>query len=498
LAESDSLSEAVQVGGNVHAVTHPPLRESAPLLDAYLTYREAHSTPFTLPGHKQRAGRLDSGLGVCVDTDVPLGGGLDEIKHTKNVLPISETLAAKLWDGDWARFSSNGSTHANQAILLSLGQPGDRVVISRTAHRSMLIGLVLAGLEPVWVAPEINVATGLPIGIDPSIVASLLGEHDARAVVAIEPGYLGTLSRVDELATVAHAHGVPLVVDQAWGGHLGFHPDVPRHALQLGADAMIISIHKALPGMSGAALAVARTGLLDHSRLEQGFDAELTTSPAGAILASCDGVRALIQMRGEELIGEMIQRAAHLRSRLIAVFGSQIVLSPIDFPAGRFDPSKIVVRTSVIGADGVDVEQDLIKQGIRLEMTDRDTIVAILGLVDSDEEIETLSAALIESLTRRAGAPRPVVTAFSWTVMPETIRSIREAFFAPVEMVSAKQAVGRISADLISPYPPGVPVVAPGELITASIVAGLNNCLSQGTRVAYATDPTLQHFRVLA
>jgi arginine decarboxylase len=407
-------------------------------------------------------------------------------------------LAAQLWGGDWARFTCNGSTHANQAILLSMAQPGNRVVISRTAHRSMLIGLVLAGLEPVWVAPEIDTATGLPIGIDPKVVASLLREHDARGVIAIEPGYLGTLSRVDELATVAHAHGVPLVVDQAWGGHLGFHPDVPRHALQLGADAMIISIHKALPGISGAAMAVARTGLLDHSRLEQGFDAGLTTSPAGAILASCDGVRALVETRGEELIGAMIQRAAHLRSRLIAVFGSEIVLSPIDFPVGRFDPSKIVVRTSIIGADGVYVEQDLLDQGIRLEMTDRDTIVAILGLVDSDEEIETLSGVLIESLTRHSGPPRPMTTAFSWTVMPETVRSIREAFFAPVEMVTAKHAVGRISADLISPYPPGVPVVAPGELITASIVAGLKDSLSHGTRVAYATDPTLNHFRVLA
>ncbi len=479
-------------------MTKRPLRESAPLLDAYLTYTEQHSTPFTLPGHKQRAARLDVGLGACVDSDVPLGGGLDEIKHTKNVLPVSEALAAKLWGGEWARFTSNGSTHANQAILLSMARPGDRVVISRTAHRSMLIGLVLAGLEPVWVAPEIDSATGLPTGIDPIVVASLLRSNDAHGVIAIEPGYLGTLSRVDELAIVAHAHGVPLIVDQAWGGHLGFHPAVPRHALQLGADAMIISIHKALPGISGAAMAVARTGLLDHSRLEQGFDAGLTTSPAGAILASCDGVRALMEERGEELVGELIHRAAHLRSRLIAVFGSEIILSPIDFPEGRFDPSKIVVRTGVIGADGVRVEQDLLAAGIRLEMTDQDTIVAIMGLVDSDEEIEVLSDALIESLTRRAGTPRSPVTAFSWSIVPETVRSIREAFFAPVEMVSAKRAIGRISADLISPYPPGVPVVAPGELITAPIVAGLKECLSHGTRVAYATDPALKEFRVLA
>jgi len=479
-------------------VTNRPLRETAPLLDSYLTYLEQHSTPFTLPGHKQRAARLDAGLSRCVDNDVPLGGGLDEVKHTKNVLPESEALAAKLWGGDWARFTSNGSTHANQAILLSMAEPGDRVVISRTAHRSMLVGLVLAGLEPIWVMPEIDTATGFPTGIDPTKVDSLLHANNARGVIAIEPGYLGTLSRVDELAAVAHAHGVPLVVDQAWGGHLGFHPEVPRHALQLGADAMIISIHKALTGISGAAMAVARTGLLDHSRLEQGFDAGLSTSPSGAVLASCDGSRALVQERGEELIGQMIHRAAHLRSRLIAVFGSQIILSPIDFAEGRFDPSKIVVRTSSVGVDGIEVENDLLAKGIRLEMTDQDTIVAMMALVDTDEEIEFLADALIESISKRAGNPRPPVTAFSWSVVPETVRSIREAFFAPVEMVSAERAIGRISADLISPYPPGVPVVAPGELITSAIVVGLKECLAQGTRVAYATDPTLEKFRVLA
>ena len=152
----------------------------------------------------------------------------------------------------------------------------------------------------------------------------------------------------------------------------------------------------------------------------------------------------------------------------------------------------------VYGADGVAVEQDLLAKGIRLEMTDQDTIVAIMGLVDSDEEIEVLAEALILSLSERAGTPRPAVTAFSWSIVPEKVRSLREAFFAPVEMVSAVRAIGRISADLISPYPPGVPVVAPGEIITAPIVLGLQECLALGTRVAYATDPTLKQFRVLA
>ncbi|MEY4497648.1 MAG: hypothetical protein RLZZ364_953, partial [Actinomycetota bacterium] len=141
------------------------LRDSAPLLDAYLSYFESSRTPFTIPGHKQRAARLDAGLGAVVDSDTPLYGGLDEIKLTNQTLKMAEALAAQLWGADFARFSTGGSTHANQAIVLALGSPGDKVAVSRTAHRSILSALVLAGLEPIWMSPEIDSATGVPIGI---------------------------------------------------------------------------------------------------------------------------------------------------------------------------------------------------------------------------------------------------------------------------------------------------------------------------------------------
>jgi lysine decarboxylase len=141
------------------------LRASAPLLDAYLSYFEGDLTPFTIPGHKQRASQIDEGLGALVDTDIPLYGGLDEIKLTNQILKRSESLAAQLWGADYARFSTGGSTHANQAVILALGKPGDKVALSRTAHRSVLSALVIAGLEPIWLTPEIDATTGVPLGI---------------------------------------------------------------------------------------------------------------------------------------------------------------------------------------------------------------------------------------------------------------------------------------------------------------------------------------------
>jgi lysine decarboxylase len=270
------------------------LRNIAPLLDAYLSYFERKRSPFTIPGHKQRASRLDAGLGALVDSDVPLYGGLDEIKLTNKVLAQAEKLAADFWGADFARFSTGGSTHANQAVILALGKPGDKVAISRTAHRSVLSALVLAGLEPLWLTPEIDSATGVPIGIPVSELERVLPEKPI-ALLLTEPGYLGTLSDISALVTLAHSQSMPVIIDAAWGGHFGFHKDMPAHVLQMGADALITSVHKALPGYSASALLLAQTTFLSAERLEQSFETTHTTSPAGAPLASIDATRALLQ-----------------------------------------------------------------------------------------------------------------------------------------------------------------------------------------------------------
>jgi arginine decarboxylase len=472
------------------------LRKSAPLLDAYLAYFESARTPFTIPGHKQKTSALDAGLGAVVDSDTPLYGGLDEIKLTNQTLKSAESLAAKLWGADYARFSTGGSTHANQAIIFALGQPGDKVAVSRTAHRSVLSALVLAGLEPIWMSPEIDTATGVPIGISATELAKALTEKPI-AVLLTEPGYLGTISDLTALIALAHAQSVPVILDAAWGGHFGFHPQLPQHALQLGADALITSTHKALPGYSASALLLARTTLLSAERLEQSFETTHTTSPAGAPLASIDGVRALLQTRGEELIDSLLTNVHRFKELVQAEFALQIFLYPNDFPAGRFDPSKIVLRVQQLGASGVEIEQDLQSAGIRVEMADRDTIVFLATIADVQADFDSLADALIPILKRRQEQRRESATALSWSVVPQRAISMREAYFAKTELVSAATAIGRISADLIAPYPPGVAVVAPGEVLTAQIVEGLSASRAAGVRIAYATDSTLAKYRVV-
>ncbi len=472
------------------------LRDRAPLLDAYLSYFESKRTPFTIPGHKQRASLLDPALGAIVDSDTPLYGGLDEIKLTNQTLKKAESLAANLWGADFARFSTGGSTHANQALILALGAPGDKVAISRTAHRSVLSALVLAGLEPIWMSPDIDDATGVPIGISSTELSRALSENPI-AVLLTEPGYLGTLSDLPALISLAHQKQVPVILDAAWGGHFGFHPALPRHALQLGADALITSVHKALPGYSASALLLARTELLNADRLEQSFETTHTTSPAGAPLASIDGVRALLEIRGHQLLETLLHNVENFKEQVQREFALPIFLYPSDFPEGRFDPTKIVLRVQQLGASGVEIERELQAHQIRVEMADRDTIVFLATIADNAEDFDRLVDVLIPILKRHQQQRRESATALSWSVAPQRGISMREAYFAQTEMVAAADAIGRISADLIAPYPPGVAVVAPGEILTQEIVEGLSTAKSAGVRIAYATNATLQSYRVV-
>lgn len=464
------------------------LRADAPLLDAWLRFLEQAPTPFTVPGHKQRP----EIIGDVVAGDVPLYGGLDTMKLSTGVLFDAEQRAARLWGADYCRFSVGGSTHANQALALAVAGDGDKVVVSRTLHRSMLLGLVLAGLSPVWVRPEMDPATGLPLGVPPTSVAAALAAHpDAKAVFVGDPSYVGTVGDVAGLADVAHAHGVPLVVDAAWAAHFGFHPELPPHALALGADAMVTSAHKSLPAYSQGALILACTERLDPDRLDAGVEATATTSPAGSILASIDASRALLERDGEALLGGVIAANAAARDRLRRVDGLVVLGGP------NVDPLKLTLLLSGTGANGNDVEQDLLSLGMPVESADRDVLIAIVTLADTSEALMNLADAIAESIERHRGPRRALVEPAVYTVDAVSVVPPRQAFFSPTETIPMADALGRVCAELIAPYPPGVPVLGPGEEITPAAVAALQQARGAGIRIAYAADPTLATIRVM-
>jgi lysine decarboxylase len=470
------------------------LRKDAPLLDAWLAFRSAGSAPFTTPGHKRRP----SLVGSVVRDDIPLYGGVDTVRQRGALLAQADRRLARLWGADWGRISVGGSTHGNQTLALALCRPGDEVIVTRTLHRSLLLGMVLVGVTPVWVRPEVEPITGLPTLVPVDRLARAFAEHPAsRAVFLVEPTYVGTLSDVRGHAAVAHAHGVPVAVDQAWGAYFGFHPELPRHALQAGADALVTSAHKTLPAYTQSALVLARTERIDADRLDRAFEATATTSPSGTIAASADAARALLERDGEKLLGHLLEIVDHARQRLREVRG--VVLLD-DVVGGRvgLDRAKLAINVSATGASGLVLEEDLIAAGTPVEFADRDTVVPIVTMNDDLETVGRFVAALRASIERHRSAPRTVRPSIAWTVEPRVVLSPRDAYFAPHVTVSAEDAVGRVSAELVAPYPPGIPVLAPGERITGEAIEGLRQALADGTQVRYAADPTLRTFQVVA
>jgi arginine decarboxylase len=469
------------------------LRRDAPLLDAWLTFTEqvqaGELLPMGVPGHKQRQDLV----GSVVAGDAPFYGGLDTIKHADVLRADGEARAARLWGADWCRFSVAGSTHGNQALALAVGSPGQEVIITRILHRSLLLGLVLAGLRPVWVRPEMDPGSGLPAAVAVDTVRDALAAHPGACAVFLgDPSYVGTIGDLAGHAAAAHEAGVPLVVDAAWAAHLGFHPDLPLHAIAAGADAMVTSAHKALPAYTQGALVLARTGLLDAARLDRAFEATHTTSPTGSIMASIDAARALLARDGKDLCARLLRSVAAAKQRLRQVPGLDVLDGP------GVEPTKLVVLLAGTGANGYAVENDLVAAGMMVEMADRDTLVPIPVLADDEDQVATFVEAMIEAIERHRSAPRHLESAAAWSVVPQTILAPREAFFAPNETVAADAAVGRVSAELIAPYPPGVPVLAPGELITAQALNALREVRADGGRIAYAADPSLATLQVIA
>jgi arginine decarboxylase len=470
----------------------------ADAVDAFL--REA-PTAFSTPGHKRNSALI--GDDPLLASDAPIHGGADDLRGGKHIRMRAEQLAAAAFGADLCRFSGNGSTHPNQALCLAVASEGEPVIVSRCSHKSVAAGLVLSGARPVWVAPAVDEERGVALGHPvEAIEAALEAEPDARAILLVEPSWLGVVSHVGRIAALAHARGIPLICDQAWAGHFGFPPDVPASALALGADAVAISTHKALTSFTPGAVLLARdTGYLDLGRLDAAFDVLETTSPSASLFGSIDRSRALLEERGHELLTHALGLATLARDLIGAIDGVQLLDDGVlaDTSVGGRDPLKQIIDVSATLADGIAVDRSLNERGIRLEGADRRTLVPLLTIGDDETRIRHLARALAESIDEHRGdlreAPR---IATSWRTLHEQAMTPRQAFFAPRQRVAFEQAVGRISAELVAPYPPGIPALAPGEIVSAELVAALRGEVAGGTRMAGVSDATLATLFVVA
>lgn len=471
-----------------------------PLVDAWRRARHRLGQPLQVPGHKGRYGLADDLgadalgadlIGPLVRDDVAMQGGLDDNAYSGRFLEQAEALWAASVGADHARFLVGGSSQGNITALVLIGGPGQAVAVDRTSHRSALSGLVISGSRPTWIYPRIHPELGLPLGVDPASLEDL--PEQVSAVFVTAPSYVGTIADVAGLARACHARDRVLAVDQAWGAHLFFLPGAGAFAQ--GADLAVTSVHKALMGYSQTAVVGIRGPLLAASRLSQAVDLTATTSASGTLMASIDAARAVMERLGPAALERAIDLVEGMRVRLRTVPGLVVVDEAV--ASVPCDPLKLTLWLPRTGVHGVALAEDLWQRGHGVETADLDSIVMTMTLVDDARFCERVTELLIQLIEQHRQLPRDPAPAALWQVTPQIVMSPREAYFAPRRRVPLAEAVGEVAAEQFCPYPPGVPLLAPGERVTADIVRDIQQA-GELVRVAYCSDPSLQTMEVVA
>ncbi len=473
------------------------LEERAPLVAAVLAARAREMQPLQIPGHKWRYqdGATDvvgfDLLHTLVRDDVPLQGGADDNAFSGRVLACAEELYAEAIGADHTRFLVGGSSQGNIAALLTVAGDDQAVAVDRTSHRSALSGLVLSGAVPQWIYPDIHPEFGIPVGMP---VAALEGIN-AEAVFVTSPAYVGTMTNIGTLAAACHAADRTLVVDQAWGAHFDFGVGGYVGALQAGADIAVTSVHKALLGYSQTATISCRGNRVDMHRFNRSVDATATTSPSATLLASIDATRMVMQEFGSDAIGQAVETTREAR-RILASVSGVVVFDEASLGC-VVDPLKIALWLPRAGCTGVELAEALWREGHGVESADNDTLVMTVSLVDERDVVIGIATKLAGMIEKMRGASRSGMPSAVWSIRPEVVMSPRTATFAPRRRVALGDAVGEISAEQFCPYPPGVPLIGPGERVTEEVVAAIEMAGRVG-RVAYNSDATLKTIEVVA
>ena len=492
------------------AVEIDPRQADAPYLEALQAFASGGPRRFMVPGHTGGLAtdpewRLAVSPGA-LSIDVPLLiEGVDiATGGEQSPYDLARRLAADAWGASRTWFLTNGASQGNLAGCLAVAGLGSRVVVQRNVHSSTIDGLVLAGLEPTFVAPEVDLELGIAHCVTPDALdAALTATPGAAAAMVVSPTYFGAVADLRSLAQIAHAHGVPLIVDEAWGAHLAFSELLPEHALAAGADLVVSSTHKHAGSLSQSAMLHLGSSLhLSEERIDRSLGLVSSTSPSSLLRASLDASRRHAVLHGEALLADAIGDLAQVRERIerdcgLAVLDDRVV--------GRFgiaavDPMRVCVDVRSTGATGYEVGRHLCHDDVHVELCSHSVVVALFGLHDDvaahGEAFRDGLERCCERLRRRPQAAtlhrrRPPPQWEAAAMAP------RAAHLARSEAVPVSCAEGRIAAECLAAYPPGIPNVIPGERLTTEIIAHLLATVHEGGLVRGAGDPTLQTLRVV-
>lgn len=486
-------------------------QNQTPLLDAVTTFIETQPTYFRIPGH-----RLDKGISprwtqmtgerlFAYDvTETPL---TDDLHNPQGAIYKAQQLLQELYGADQSFFLVNGSTCGNEAMILSAAFEGEQIMMARNAHKSAMMGLILSGAEPVYVMPQMIDAWGIQGGITPKTVRDSFETHpNCKALFLVNPSYYGICSDLRQIADICHEYGALLLVDEAHGGHFYFHEQLPLGALQAGADLCVQSMHKVTGALTqSSVLHVKNHGIRSEVflRIAQNLHLVQSTSPSYLLMTSLDCARYELAMHGTKMMDKALLLACNTRDKINKIPGFVCMTNENVYQykdnlseqmklnqAGIYgmDQTRLVISAQLLGLSGYELDQLLFeKYAVNVELSDYKTVLAIVTYANEKKDMDKLVDAceqISEMLFKqqRKKEEKPIVELSSWEV-PRQVMTPRKAYFCQTREVCWKDAIGEIAAQMISPYPPGIPIVCPGEEISPKVWAYLEQLIKDGRQI---------------
>lgn len=480
-------------------------QNETPLFDALMEYVNRETIPFHVPGHKKGIGideEFKEFMGLNpFKIDVTVFKLVDSLHHPTGPIKKAQELAADAYGSDAAFFSIHGTSGAIQAMIMSVVNEGDTIIIPRNVHKSVTAGIILSGAKPVYMQPELDKKLGIAHGVTPDTVRETLKEHpEAKAVLIINPTYYGVATDIKSIADIVHSHNIPLIVDEAHGPHLGFNQKLPMSAMEAGADICAQSTHKIIGALTQCSLLQVKSKYIDINRVHQILSLLQTTSPSYILMASLDCARRQIALNGTELLDKAIELSNYVRKEINKIpgfycFGEEILNTPGVF---ALDPTKITITCRDLGITGYDLDMILSnKYHIQMELSDLYSVLAVGSFGDTKEAMDKLLNALKEISDEFLGKSDSKPDFLDIPSIPELKLIPRAAFNSHKISLPLKESINHISSEFLMAYPPGIPVLCPGEIITKEIIDYVEDLKRVGLYVQGTEDPSVENIKVV-
>ena len=473
----------------------------APVYEALQTFRHMRVVPFDVPGHKHGRGNpeLTAFLGEqCVSIDVNSMKPLDNLCHPVSVIREAEILTADAFGAAHAFLMVGGTTSSVQTMVLSCCKRGDKIILPRNVHRSVINALVLCGAIPVYVNPDVDQRLGISLGMRREQVARAIADNpDAVAVLVNNPTYYGICSDLRAIVKMAHDAGMYCLVDEAHGTHFYFGENMPVSAMAAGADMAAVSMHKSGGSLTQSSLLLTGPDI-SPGHVRQIINLTQTTSGSYLLMSSLDISRRNLALRGKEVFAKVVAMAEYAREEINAVggydaFGRELINGNSVYD---FDPTKLSVHTRDIGLAGIEV-YDILRDeyDIQIEFGDIGNILAYLSIGDRMQDLERLVSALAE-IRRRYQTDGSGLLSYEY-IDPEVVASPQDAFYARKKSIPLEESIGCVCSEFVMCYPPGIPILAPGERITADILNYIQYAKKKGCSMTGPEDPEIMNINVL-